>query len=172
MRNIVLIGFMGSGKSTVGRRLARSLGWTLVDSDDYIVEHEGCAITDIFRDKGEAYFRNLETTCLKEILAKYPEKLILACGGGVPIAEENRKLLRKIGTVFYLRAKPGTLENRLKGDTSRPLLAGGDLRNRIDTLLKQRGKIYLDAADIIIDTDDKQLGDVINEITKKGRQPM
>lgn len=152
MNNIILIGFMGSGKSSLGRYLAGK-GYRLIDTDGYIEDKLGRAVSDIFGVEGEEYFRELETKTLRELLADGVQDCVIAAGGGLPIREVNRGLLRRLGTVVYLRAKPATLEFRLSGDKSRPLLKGGALRERIDGLMKERKDLYEDAADIIIDTD-------------------
>lgn len=104
MKNIVLIGMMGCGKSTCGRLLAQKLGRELVDTDELIIQREGMAISDIFAHKGEEYFRNLETGIARELGAK--SDLIVATGGGLPLREENRKALRETGTVFFLNRNP------------------------------------------------------------------
>lgn len=143
---------MGCGKSSFGRYLS-GRGYTLIDTDGYIQDKVGRAISDIFAVEGEEYFRQLETDTLEELCAGNVRDTVIAAGGGLALREINRSLMHKLGKVVYLRAKPSTLEFRLSGDKSRPLLKGGLLRERIDTLMNERADIYEAAADIIIDTD-------------------
>lgn len=158
MNNIVLIGFMGCGKSTFGKWLARAEKRKFIDTDDYIEELEGKKIKDIFAQEGEEYFRQLETKALKKLLDENTD-MVLAVGGGLPVRKENRELLKNEKTV-YLRATIDTLEKRLKGDTKRPLLAGGNVREKIATLMEKRSDIYEETADVIIDTDDLRFEDI------------
>lgn len=104
MNNIVLIGMMGCGKSTCGRLLQEKLGWELVDTDQLIIDREGMDISRIFAQKGEDYFRALETAVARELADR--SGLIIATGGGLPLKEENRTLLRRTGTVFFLNRDP------------------------------------------------------------------
>jgi len=134
MNSIILTGFMGSGKSTVGKALSEKTGFTFIDMDDEIVKREGRSINDIFKDDGEEYFRNLETSLLKEYAAS-DEKIILSTGGGVILREENVMLLKKIGKIFFLQADTDELIRRLSGDTTRPLLKSSskeELQARIE----------------------------------------
>ena len=128
---------MGSGKSTVGKALSEKAGFTFVDMDDEIVKREGRSINDIFKDDGEEYFRNLETSLLKEYAAS-DDKIILSTGGGVILREENVMLLKKIGKIFFLQADTEELIRRLSGDTTRPLLKSSseeELRSRIEKMI-------------------------------------
>lgn len=104
MKNIVLIGMMGCGKSTCGRLLAEKLGRELVDTDQLIIAREGMEISDLFAQKGEAYFRKLETAVARELGGR--SDLIIATGGGLPLREENREALRETGVVFFLNRDP------------------------------------------------------------------
>ena len=133
-RNIVLIGFMGSGKTTVGLRLSYKLRKTVIDTDKLIEKKQGRAIKDIFATDGETYFRELETQTLEELVTKARNEIV-SVGGGTPVREENRKLLRKIGTVVYLRITADAVCERLKNDTTRPLLQGEDPKGKIEKLL-------------------------------------
>lgn len=152
VNNLILIGFMGSGKSSLGRYISGQ-GYRLIDTDGYIEDKLGRAVSDIFAVEGEEYFRRLETRALEELLEGGVQDCVIAVGGGLPMKEVNCELMHKLGTVIYLRAKPSTLEFRLSGDRTRPLLRGGKLRERIDSLMAERKDIYEAAADIIIDTD-------------------
>lgn len=157
---------MGSGKSSLGRYLSGQ-GYRLIDTDGYIEDKIGRAISDIFGVEGEEYFRELETKTLKELLDGGSQDCVIAAGGGLPIREENRELMHRLGTVIYLRAKPSTLEFRLSGDKSRPLLQGGKLRERIDSLMAERKDIYEAAADIIIDTDGFTFEEIYGQLKER-----
>lgn len=152
-KNIILIGFMGSGKTTFGKWMEAKHKKTLIDTDEYIVHREGRSVNDIFAAEGEAYFRELETETLRELLAAGTKNAVLSAGGGMPLRAENGELLRQLGTVVYLRTGIDILVKRLTGDKKRPLLAGGDLRGKIERLMESRAGIYADRADLILDTD-------------------
>ena len=154
-RPVFLIGFMGSGKTTVGRTLAKLLDRTFLDTDERIVSEQGMPITQIFAEHGEAYFRDLETELLRQLEKELTgsNAPVISVGGGMPVREENRALMKRIGTVIYLKADPDTLVRRLEGDTSRPLLQGGDLKERILTLMEKRDSSYTQAAHIQLCTD-------------------
>lgn len=163
MRNVILIGFMGCGKTTVGLRLSYRLRRTVIDTDKEIEREEKRTIADIFATDGEPCFRDMETACLKRLLEN-TDGQIISVGGGLPVREENRQLLRELGQVFYLRAKGETIYERLKGDTTRPLLQGDDPMTKIETLLKERDSYYRAAADVVITVDGKSFGEILNEI--------
>lgn len=165
MRDIILIGFMGAGKTTVGKRLAGSLGCRFVDTDEYIVSKAGMPVSEIFERYGEENFRARETDALRDLLSE-EDMAVLSVGGGLPMREENRRYLRELGKTVYLRARTETLVKRLAGDESRPLLRGQDLQERITELLRQRGAVYEAAADIILDTDGKNIGIIVQEIAE------
>ena len=173
-RNIVLIGFMGSGKSTIGIKLSYRLRRVVEDTDKLIVRKTGRNISDIFAKEGETYFRELETDMLKSLCEtcslKHSQKII-SVGGGTPVREENRELLKQLGTVVYLRLRPETVYNRLKGDTTRPLLQGDNPEEKIRALMDARKNAYESCADLIIDVDDKDMVtivDLIEEYLHKG----
>ena len=162
-KNIVLIGFMGSGKSSVGKKLSYKLKEPFIDSDSLIEKRAGCSITQIFADKGEYAFRDIETKCIRELTEKKPG-FIISTGGGMPLREENRKLLRKIGSVVYLKAEPETIYERIKDDTSRPLLRSEDPQKKIREMMNERSSIYEEAADITVITDGKSCREIADEI--------
>lgn len=162
-QNVVLIGFMGSGKSTVGIRLSYRLRRVVEDTDKLIEKRQKRRISDIFAVEGEAYFRQLETDMLRELTACNTEKII-SVGGGTPVREENRALLRQLGTVVYLRVQPETVCNRLKNDTTRPLLQGENSRGKIEALLEARKEAYESCADLIIDADLLKITEVVDRI--------
>lgn len=166
MDNIILIGFMGCGKSSIGRYMSEKYQYTLIDTDSYIEEQQKCTINEIFKNKGEEYFRQLETQCLVDLINKSTDKMIIAVGGGLPMREENRELLHRLGKIVYLRAEIDTLEKRLKGDTTRPLIQGGELRQKIENLFKLRQDTYEELADLIIDTDFRSYQQITAAIRK------
>lgn len=161
--NIILIGFMGSGKSTTGIGLSYRLKRTLIDTDKMIEKREKKSISEIFALRGEEYFREKETELLRE-LKKEKAGRIFSAGGGMPLKEENRKLLRQLGTVVYLKVSAETVYERLKGDTTRPLLQGDDPQKKIGMLIQEREERYMDAADIVIAADGKKTVQVVTEI--------
>ena len=163
MGNVILIGFMGCGKSTVGLRLSYRLRKPVIDTDKEIEKAEKRSISDIFQTEGEAYFRDKETECLKKLL-KTSGNQIISVGGGLPMREVNRQLLHQLGQVVYLRAKAETIYDRLKYDTTRPLLQGENPQEKIRSLMTQREQNYKEASDIIIDVDGKDFEQIIGEI--------
>ena len=167
--NIVLIGFMGSGKTTVGIRLSYIMKQAIEDTDKMIEKRERKTISAIFAEEGEAAFREKETALLKELTGTFHHK-ILSVGGGTPLREENRKLLKQIGTVVYLRIRPETVYERLKEDDTRPLLRCEDPLERITGLLNQRKDIYEAAADIVVDVDGLDLEEVVSGILTEYRK--
>ncbi len=165
MKHIILIGFMGSGKSTIGKELAKTMGRTFLDTDDRIEEQQQMKISTIFEKYGEVYFRDLETKVLKDLLEEQ-EPLVIAVGGGLPMRFENRAYLKQLGKVVYLTAEVDTLVQRLEGDTTRPILQGGDLRKKIVGLMEARGSIYEEATDCKVHTDQKSCAQIVEEIIK------
>ena len=162
MINIFLIGFMGSGKSTVASCLAKKYGMEIVEMDQVIVEREGMSISDIFAHKGETYFRDVESQLLTEIQAK--QDRVISCGGGVVIREQNVKEMKKCGKVVLLNAKPETILERVKDDKNRPLLQGKKDVSFIGDMMEQRRPKYEKAADLIIETDGKGAEEICKEI--------
>lgn len=163
MCNIVLIGFMGSGKSSVGRRFAEQTGRSFMDMDKLIEQREGRLISDIFEQSGEDYFRALETRVLAE-LSESAEHMVISTGGGLPVKKSNHQYLKKLGTVVYLTVNADTVQRRLAGDTTRPLLAGGRPGEKIEALLQAREPIYREAADVVIATDRRSFTSIVNEM--------
>lgn len=166
MNNIILIGFMGSGKSTVGKFVANNNNMKQIDTDWYIESKQNRKISEIFETDGEEAFRRMETDCIKELLKNGDNKYIVSVGGGLPMKEENRGLLHQLGTIVYLKAEISTLEKRLSGDKKRPLLQGGELHDKIASLMEKRESVYEELADIIVQTDNKSFEDIENEIKK------
>lgn len=164
-KNIVLIGFMGSGKSTVGKSLASQLEYQFLDTDEEIEKKEKKTINKLFAEQGERYFRTCETEFLKgfESLAEHK---IISTGGGMPLFEENGTILKKLGFVVYLSVEKDTVVKRLQGDTTRPLLAGEDAEQKISDLLEYRSPIYEYTAHITVKTDNKTIEEITEEIIR------
>ena len=149
-RHVVLVGPMGSGKSTLGRGLAAWLGLAFVDVDARIVAAAGCDIPSLFANEGEAGFRKRETQALAEALAG--EAAVIATGGGAVLADANRTAMREAGHVVYLQVDAATQLARLTGDTARPLLATADRAQRLADLQTIREPLYREVAHHIFDT--------------------
>lgn len=164
-KNIVLIGFMGSGKTTVGLKLSYRLRIPVEDTDKLIEKKQGKTITEIFESEGEEAFRRMETALLEELGQRNYER-ILSVGGGTPVREENRAFLKQCGTVIYLRAKAETIYERLKGDTTRPLLQCEDPLERVRELLASRRDAYEACADVIVDVEDTSIEQIVEQIVK------
>ena len=161
--NIILIGFMGAGKTSVGETLSAKYGMELLDTDQLIEKKAGMTISKIFAEQGEDSFRALETGVLKELLAG-ADHTVVSVGGGLPLREENRAVLKQLGAVIYLKVKPETVLERLKGDTTRPLLQGGDVERRVNDLLEYRSPVYESAAHRVIEVDGLDLDEIADEI--------
>lgn len=158
---VVLVGFMGSGKSSVGRELARRVGAEFVDVDAWIERASGREIRELFAGEGEAAFRRRETAALRGILAV--KGRVVATGGGAFMDEGNRALLKGYGPVVYLEASPKTILHRLSGDSDRPLLLGGDRERVARDLLERRLPGYREA-DFSVATDDRTVSEVADRI--------
>lgn len=165
-RNIVLIGFMGSGKTTVGLKLSYRMRMTVEDTDKLIERREGRTVSEIFADDGEEYFRRLETELLKELADREKGK-IYSVGGGTPVRAENRELLKRLGRVVYLRLKPETVYERLKNDNTRPLLQCENPLERIRELMESRREAYESCADLIVDTDGMEPEEILTKIERE-----
>lgn len=165
-KNIVLVGYMGSGKSTVSKILSDRLSYERLDTDSLIEDTYETSITDIFASKGEGAFRDMETKLLKALGNEQHDGLVLATGGGLPLREINRRLLSKLGRVVYLRTSPQAVYDRIKHDTTRPLLQVEDPKSRIKEMLDERAGFYEMAADVIVDTDGKSKKVIADEIIK------
>jgi shikimate kinase len=141
--HIYLVGFMGTGKTAVGRRLAQTLGREFVEMDQVIEEREGKKIVDIFSDHGEEYFRGREKAVLQDIAKA--SKLVVSCGGGIVIDNENIQVLKKTGVMVCLTASPEVIYERVHSCTQRPLLQVADPKEKIRELIKQRQTQYAQA---------------------------
>ena len=160
-RNIALIGFMAAGKSAVGRSLAKRLGRRYVDLDRVIEKSSGMKVRQIFEQKGESYFRQLEKEMLAQVLAE--EGQVIATGGGVVLDDDNLARLREQALVIGLNASIETILKRVGSGATRPLLRGADRRQRVEELLNARRERYAQAH-ITIDTNDLTLNQVVDRI--------
>ena len=151
-KNIVLIGFMGSGKSTVGRELHHLLGYPLVDMDQVIEQRAGKSIPEIFAENGEELFRDMETNLLEELTEPHAPRRIISTGGGVVGREQNRKLLRHLGYVVWLNAPLHVILDRTSRNRDRPLLHTADPAARIEALMDARNPLYQNSAHLKIET--------------------
>jgi shikimate kinase len=159
-RNVILIGFMGTGKSTVGKQLALRLGWGFTDVDEWIEKQMNMTIRELFQVHGEPFFRSLESKALSELLAV--DNQIVATGGGAVLSESNRFCMLANGLVIALTASPETIISRVSRDENRPLLQG-NLQERVYTLLEQRKDVY-DFAEVTIDTTDLNTDEIVDLI--------
>jgi shikimate kinase len=164
---IVLIGLPGSGKSTVGRQLARKLSASFMDSDHLIEQRLGCSIREYFEREGEQAFRDVEEAVLADATASHDgsnKPIVLATGGGAVIRENNRLLLRGAGRVIYLRSSPEDLYKRLRHDRHRPLLQGADPILRLKDLYAQRDPMYRETAHFQVETGRPSVITLVNMI--------
>lgn len=169
VKRIYLTGFMASGKSTLGVPIANTLGWDFYDLDEYIVNMSAQSIVDIFRERGEIYFRETESKALKE-LALIPNSII-ALGGGTLFHNDNFNLIQNSGKLIYLKTSPENIYQRVKNKTNRPLLLGDDFQplpkeetiEKIKSLLKERENFY-NKSDIVFNIDNKYIGRTVDNL--------
>ena len=163
--NLFLIGFMGTGKTTVAAWLSARLGWSLVEMDDLLENQEGQRISQVFADRGEDYFRQQESRLLERICQG--QRQVVSCGGGVPLKEENRVLLGRFGRAVWLTASPETILERVKRDENRPLLQERKTPESIAALLESRQEAYQQAAYWRVDTEGKTIPRIGEEILRR-----
>ncbi|MCR5773916.1 MAG: shikimate kinase [Lachnospiraceae bacterium] len=165
--SLILEGFMGSGKSAVGRMLARKTGTDLIDTDAEIEKRQQKSIPEIFERSGEEAFRQMETSMLQGLLLS-DVNAVISLGGGTPVREANRSYIRQLGKVIYLKASADILINRLRrGVGERPMLAGGDLETRVHELLEKRESAYLSLADEVIEVFEDDVTTVCGRIMER-----
>jgi len=157
----ILVGLMGSGKSSIGRRLAKHMALPLIDLDDYIVEQAGRTIPEIFEQDGEAAFRRMETAALREVVGQHA---VIATGGGIVGCEENRLILKAHPPVIWLKASPEFLADRIDGDSNRPLIAAGDTLKKLQDLAATRYPLYEQCADFILPRGDMKKPEALKAI--------
>ena len=163
--NIFLVGPMGVGKTSIGRKLAEEAGLTFIDSDHEIEARTGASIPLIFDIEGESGFRQRESAIIDELSQR--DGIVLATGGGAVLDSQNRSHLRQRGKVVYLYADVDVLFERTARDRNRPLLQTEDPRGRIEDLLQQRDPLYREVADIVVETGHHNVGKVVKEILKQ-----
>ncbi len=167
--SIALIGFMGVGKTAVGKAVAERLNKEFIELDALIEQKAGKTIPEIFRQDGEIRFRELEIEAVKEVAGR--ENVVIACGGGVVLNRINIERLRKGCLIVYLTASPGVILQRISGDNSeRPLVNSGDKASRIRELLRFRQPFYQRAADITINTSRLRVSSVVDKIIDRVKQ--
>ena len=162
MRNIYLIGFMGAGKSMIARALVKKTGAESAEMDELIERQQGMAITEIFQKYGEEHFRNLETELLRSLAEK--TDLIVSCGGGSVLRDENAALMKENGCIVLLTATPETIYERVKDSKNRPVLNGNMNVAYIRELMEKRRARYEAVADVRIATDGKDADTICEEI--------
>ncbi len=165
-KNVILVGYMGAGKTTVGIRLSYKLKKSMIDIDQKIEKDAGRTIKEIFADDGEDFFRNLETNTIRKV-ASSRGSYIISTGGGLPMREENRQILKEMGLVIYLRVQPETVYRRISHDTERPLLQVEDPLAKIKEMLMLRDPVYESTADYIVDVDNRSFSEIVEEICTK-----
>lgn len=163
--NIFLVGLMGAGKTSVGRRLARRLGKSFYDCDEEIERATGVKISVIFEIEGEAGFRAREAKMLSELVAQ--SDIVLATGGGAVLSADNRRLLTENGVVIYLRAVAADLWQRTRHDRNRPLLKTDQPLTKLEQLFAERDPLYRSVADIIVDTGNQSLGSLVQRVEQQ-----
>lgn len=163
--NIFLIGFMGAGKSTIAAELTKELGMQRIEMDQMIVEQQSMPISEIFDKFGEEYFRNIETDLVRELTDK--KQMVVSCGGGIVLRDENAKLMKESGAIVLLTATPETIYERVKNSTERPILNGNMNVEYISSLMDQRKDRYFAVADYVVTTDGKSAKEICAEIIEK-----
>lgn len=166
MNHVVIIGFMGSGKTRVGKQLSRDLGLPFIDLEKLIVKKMDSSVREIFERFGEPFYRALETMAVKELI-KDTERKVISLGAGLPLQEQNQKYIKELGTVIYLKGSLDTLRKRIADSNKDPLLDGDDREEKIKKLLHQRDPVYQKFADIQVVTGVKSFQDLILEIEEK-----
>ncbi len=166
MNNIILTGFMGCGKSTVGIRLSYRLKMPYLDTDKLIEKEQNRSICEIFETEGEAYFRLLEKECVEKLL-QTTQNTIISVGGGLIAEPGLGDMLKKLGKILYFEISPEGIYKRLENDTSRPLLMGEEPLEKIRMLMEKRKPIYEAYADIIIPVEDRTFEDIICTIQEE-----
>lgn len=162
MKNIYLIGFMGAGKSTVAKELVAAVDAKGVEMDQLIEEQQKMPITEIFEKYGEEHFRDLETELLKSLAKE--ENLVVSCGGGSVLRDENTAFMKENGCIVLLTAEPETIYERVKNSTNRPILNGNMNVEYIRGLMEKRRERYESVADIRVATDGKDIKTICGEI--------
>lgn len=165
LENIILIGYMGTGKTTIAKNISEKLNMQAIDIDSIIEKQEGRLINDIFLNAGEKYFRNMETDILKKLKGK--NNIVVACGGGIVLKDENINYLKLCGRVVLLKSTAKTIYNRIKNCNMRPILNNNMNIEFIENMIKKRNNNYMKAKDIVVINEDKSIDEVTKEIIRK-----
>ena len=169
MRNILLVGFMGCGKSTIGRILHKSLDYPLIDTDQQIEKQTGKKISTIFEEEGEDAFRQLETQLLEKLIEKQTNHTIISTGGGIITLPENLPLLRQLGFVIWLSCSPEVINERTSRNNNRPLLQCDNPQEVIATMLAERAPLYEATSHLKINTSDLEINEISCGILESAR---
>ena len=161
-KNIIFVGLMGSGKTTIGKHISKALEMDFLDTDHAIEAKTGVNIATIFELEGEEGFRLREQNLLMDIIDQ--QKMVIATGGGIVLREKNRQLLQQLGRVVYLRSNLKDLILRLKDDNTRPLIQNVDLAKKFNDLITEREPLYIEVADFIINTNNKKINEIKKEL--------
>lgn len=162
--NLILVGFMASGKTTIGRRLSQRLGYSFLDTDQFVESEIGCSIAELFSIQGEEYFRTLETRLAGRLTRM--ENSVIATGGGMIMTPGNLERLRAAGILIFLKAAREDLITRLERDTRRPKVRNGDIGETVTKMMDERLPTY-SQSDIIVETKSKSINRVCTEILRK-----
>lgn len=166
-RNLILIGFMGTGKTTIGKKVAKSLGFRFVDTDHLISKRAGKSIPKIFEQDGEEAFRQMETDILRECAGKSNQ--VISTGGGIVTRDENREILKTAGYVIWLKASPETIYERVRRNRNRPLLQTENPQETIREMLEDRNDSYGSANDFEVKTDGLSLEETCFGVSESAR---
>jgi shikimate kinase len=171
MRNVVIAGMMGSGKTAVAEALARRLGWRSVDTDQLVQKDAGMTVAALFATEGEEAFRDAESATIASLGAS-SGPLVVSVGGGAVVRPGNRDAMKRLGTVVWLRAEPASLAARVGSGEGRPVLGGGALdadetAGRLADLAEQRRPFYEQVADLVVDTDELSPDEVAGQIVRE-----
>jgi shikimate kinase len=166
--NVIFVGFMGSGKTAIGRLAARALGFQFLDTDQLVVDRSQRQISEIFAAEGESFFRDLETDVIGSL--SHLSRCVISTGGGAVLRERNRHLLRELGFVVCLTAREDVLFERVSRNDKRPLLQTADPRQTMRELLQARAELYRDTAHWTLDTSDMAHADVVEAVTAAARE--
>ncbi|NPV00765.1 MAG: shikimate kinase [Brevinematales bacterium] len=163
--NIILVGYRGAGKTTLGRELAAELGYRFIDTDDEVVRANGITIPEIFAEYGEPRFREMESSALANVTSG--DGAVISTGGGIILSEGNRRIIMERGFRAYLTASPEVIFQRIHRDTNRPSLTGKDPMDEIKELLNKRRAFYEEVAEVVIDTGKTPLAECVRMIRNK-----
>ena len=166
-QNVILIGFMGSGKSTLGHKVAKGLDFEFVDTDELIVASAGKSISEIFANEGEEFFRILETSTLGSLAGR--SGLVISTGGGIILQPENRAILKKLGFIVWLDAPEEVIVDRVSRNSNRPLVQTENPRETVAKLLIERRPLYSETAHLAVDTGQLDLDEIAHGITDSAR---